>query len=535
MRKNLFLFVVAFFGFFVNNINAQITEVSGEQNGTWNGTVMLVGDVYVTDNLVIEPGTHVISAKNFSINVEGVLNAEGTADNMITFTVADTTGFADYETINGGWGGIEFRKSGDVVLKYCDFSYGKTPLGGNGANIRFISVQNAKVSNCVFHDNIFRAKGGGIYASHSNVEVVDCEAYNNQGYGYDGSYTYGGGFFFINCDVVVENIVSHDNYLPAGYGGGCSFDSCSVVLNKAVFYNNFATNGGGLGLQRSNHLDVKMSNVLAYNNEVIHYGGGMAMATASPELTNFTLVENICGGGGGAGMQVSFGSEPVINNSIIYGNHAIYADLSGNEYEYYYGSQIWLWGDDNWPVFQNGDVQYGLDSIFHNPDFYTEEYYRDMINEDPLFVDADNHNFRLTENSPCVDSGLADMTGCFVPETDLQGGPRIYNGRIDMGCYELSDFSVNEIVKNENDIFVAPNPLDYNSLCVMNMDRKTNAVIRLITLDGKEICKTEFHALSQGENVIPLGELIRKVEKANRMYLLVIDTQNNRYCKKVIY
>lgn len=152
-----------------------------------------------------------------------------------------------------------------------------------------------------------------------------------------------------------------------------------------------------------------------------------------------------------------------------------------------------------------------------------------------MFVDAENHNYRLTENSPCVDSGLADMTGCFIPETDLQGGPRIYNGRIDMGCYELSDFSVNEIVKNENDIFVAPNPLDYNSLCVMNMDRKTNAVIRLITLDGKEICKTEFHALSQGENVIPLGELIRKVEKANRMYLLVIDTQNNRYCKKVIY
>lgn len=535
MRKNLYFFIAAFFALLVNNANAQVTEVIGEQNGTWNGTIMLIGDVYVSDNLTVEPGTTVVSAKNFTINVSGAFKAEGTEDNRITFSVADTTGFADYETIKGGWGGIEFRKCNDVVLKYCDFSYGKTPIGGSGAALRFFNVNDAEVSNCVFHDNIFHFRGGGICAEHSSIKVIDCEAYNNEGYGYEGSYTYGGGFYFINCDVEIENMVSHDNYIPSGYGGGCSFDSCNVVLNNAIFYNNYATNGGGLGLQRSKHLDVKMSNVLAYNNEVVHYGGGMAMATASPELNNFTLVNNICGGGGGAGMQISFESDPIISNSIIYGNHAVYYDLTGSEYEYYYGSQVWLWGDGNWPVFQNGNIQYGLDSIFHNPDLYTEEFYIDMINEDPLFVDTEAYNFRLSSESPCIDKGLENVEGMFIPEFDLNGQVRIFNNRIDMGCYEWNNIGLNEISSNVFEMEIAPNPLNANSVCYLNSEKPQDATLRLISLDGKEIFKKDYVKLQAGENRISLGELIENVGKSNKFYLLIIDTQENKYCKKVIY
>jgi len=537
MRRYYTVLLMLIFVFNALNINAQVHEVSGEQSGSWADTVLLVGDVVVneTDCLVVNPGTVVLSDMNYKIMVYGFFSAIGSNDSPIVFSVADTTGFADYQFITGGWGGIEFRGTKETRIEHCEFSYGKTGIGGCGAALHFVNANNVVVSDCVFHDNIFRFRGGGICAEHSKIKVNDCEAFNNQGYGYDGSYTYGGGFYFINCDVEIENMSSHDNYIPAGYGGGCSFDSCNVVLDKAVFYNNIATNGGGLGLQRSKHLDVKMANVLAYNNSVVHYGGGMAMATSDPEITNFTLVDNICGGGGGAGMQMAFDSAPIISNSIIYGNRAIYLDIYGDTTEYYYGSQIWLWGDDNFPLFQNGDVQYGFDSIYHSPTFFTEEYYIDMINADPMFLDVDNHNYRLTENSPCVDAGLADMTGYFVPETDIQGGPRIFNGRIDMGCYELGDYGVNEISKNENDITVAPNPLNMNSFCAINLNKATNAVIRLISLNGMEISKIENNYLNPGENIIQLGRLVENIEKTNRIYLLIIDTQDNKYCKKVIY
>lgn len=535
MRKNIFFFLVAIFVLFLNKMNAQVTEVSGEQNGSWNGTIMLVGDVYVTENLTVEPGTVILSKKNFKINVSGAFNAEGTEETPIMFTVADTTGFADYQTINGGWGGIEFRKCNDIKIKYCDFSYGKTALGGSGAALHFLNVNNAEVSNCVFHDNIFRFRGGGICAEHSSIKVFDCEAYNNAGYGYEGSYTYGGGFYFINCDVEIENMVSHDNYIPAGYGGGCSFDSCNVVLNNAIFYNNYATNGGGLGLQRSKHLDVKMSNVLAYNNMVVHYGGGMAMATASPELNNFTLVNNFCGGGGGAGMQMAFESDPKINNSIIYGNHAIYLDVLGDTTEYYYGSQVWLWGDGNWPEFNNGTIQYGLDSIYHNISYEEEGHYVDMEKFDPLFLDADNHDYRLSNNSPCIDKGLENIEGLFIPEKDLNNQVRVFNGRIDMGCYEWNNIGLNEINSKVCEMNVIPNPLNANSICQINLKNSQKAIMRLISLDGKEIFKKECGTLQSGENIIYLCELIENLEKNNRIYLLIIDTQENKYCKKVIY
>jgi len=538
MKRYFYLIVALCFVLSSNKMIAQSTEVIGDQSGTWNDTIMLCGDVTVSEmeTLAVNPGTVVISKKNFRITVFGNIEAVGTEEAPIVFTVADTTGFADYEQFRGGWGGIEVSgKTASGKFEYCDFSYGKTPLGGSGAALHFLYVQDAEVSNCVFHDNIFRFRGGGICAEHSNIKVTDCEAYNNKGYGSNGSYTYGGGFYFINCDVEIENMVSHDNSIPAGYGGGCSFDSCNVVLNNAIFYNNYATNGGGLGLQRSKHRDVKMSNVLAYNNMVVHYGGGMAMATASPELNNITLVNNICGGGGGAGMQMAFESDPKINNSIIYGNHAIFLDLAGDTTEYYYGSQVWLWGDGNWPEFNNGTIQYGLDSIYHNTSYEEEGHYVDMEKFDPLFLDAENHDYRLSSESPCIDKGLENIEGLFIPETDLNGQVRVFNNRIDMGCYEWNNIGLNEMISNVCELKVTPNPLNSNSVCNINLEKTQKATLRLISLDGKEIFKKDCGMLPAGENQISLGAMIEHIVKTNKMYLLIIDTQENKYCNKVIY
>ncbi len=60
---------------------------------------------------------------------------------------------------------------------------------------------------------------------------------------------------------------------------------------------------------------------------------------------------------------------------------------------------------------------------------------------DPKFVDATNGNYRLRVDSPAInaDDGLyPDEVG----ETDLDGNPRVQNGKIDRGCYEIGSFSV---------------------------------------------------------------------------------------------
>ena len=64
------------------------------------------------------------------------------------------------------------------------------------------------------------------------------------------------------------------------------------------------------------------------------------------------------------------------------------------------------------------------------------EYYGDNVNNyesDPNFVDAENGDYRLAANSPCIDMG--DNT-YVVGDKDLNDSTRIVNGKVDIGCYE---------------------------------------------------------------------------------------------------
>lgn len=514
-------------------MNAQVVQVSGNQCGTWSGEVHLVGDVLIPneESLTIEPGTSVISDGYFEITVLGGFYANGTENDMISFTVADTTGYSDYENAEAGaWKGITFLKSNAVILSYSDFSYGKTQLDGDGGAMRFYYCSVVEIDNCIFHHNTMRKRGGAIYAENSVLNIHDCEVYDNLGIGFQGSYCWGVGFQFLKCDLKMHDMVFHDNYSEVAYGGGMNVDSCNLELKNAVFYNNYAVDAGGLGIQRCKDYDVKVSDMLAYNNAVIHYGGGLAMATSDPELNNLTIVNNYCGGGGGAGMQNAFDAAPKLNNCIFWGNHAFTIDNNNDTVDYYMGSQIWLWGSDCRPVFKNGVVQYGFDSIA-GKEYLTDENYIDMIEVNPLFVDEENHDYQLLANSPCINTGLEDISGLYLSDTDLAGGPRVFGGRIDMGCYEWNNIGVDEVLTNENPMYVYPNPLNDNAFCVVNLNKKCDVVLKLVSLDGKEIYREDCGTFDAGENRIPLAGMMKNVGKDNKVYLLIVNNQH----VKIVY
>jgi len=71
----------------------------------------------------------------------------------------------------------------------------------------------------------------------------------------------------------------------------------------------------------------------------------------------------------------------------------------------------------------------------------TIAYHDTNISGDPLFAGGPDINdplyYSLSELSPCVDSGTPDSTGLDLPPYDLAGNWRIWNGRIDMGCFEF--------------------------------------------------------------------------------------------------
>ena len=514
-------------------MKAQIVQVSGNQSGTWSGEIHIIDDVIIPneETLTIEAGTSVIADGYFGITVLGNLHAVGEEDSWISFTVADTTGFSNYDdAAAGAWKGFFLQKSGDVELRYCDISYGKNQVGRDGGVMQISMSYNIEIANCRFHHNMTRRKGGAVYAENSSLSIHDCEVCENQAVACPPDYTWGVGFQFFKCNIEMHDMVFHDNNSETAYGGGMNIDSCNMQLNNAVFYNNNSVNAGGLGIQRCNNYSVKVSNMLAYNNAVMHYGGGLAIADSDPELNNLTIVNNYCGGGGGAGMQNYGDSSPVLNNCIFWGNHAIYGLNNNDTLEYYLGSQIWLWGSDNHPVFNNGVMQYGMDSIA-GVEYMSADQYNNMIETDPLFVDEKHHDYQLTANSPCINTGVADITGLFIPESDLAGGPRVFNDRIDMGCYEWNNIGVDEVMTTGNTLLVYPNPLNDNAFCVVDLAKTSDVVLRLVSLDGKEVYRENVGMLDAGANRISLDGMMKSVEKGNKTYLLIIDNQ----CVKIIY
>jgi hypothetical protein len=54
----------------------------------------------------------------------------------------------------------------------------------------------------------------------------------------------------------------------------------------------------------------------------------------------------------------------------------------------------------------------------------------------PDFVDAATNNFHLTASSPALKKGLL-LSSSIVGAEDLDGSPRVLNGTIDLGCYEM--------------------------------------------------------------------------------------------------
>jgi PKD domain-containing protein len=61
-----------------------------------------------------------------------------------------------------------------------------------------------------------------------------------------------------------------------------------------------------------------------------------------------------------------------------------------------------------------------------------------QINADPLFVNPSAGDYRVTWNSPTVDSGDPAGLGLLDSTTDLGGNPRIAHGRRDMGAFEYT-------------------------------------------------------------------------------------------------
>ena len=519
----LFLFLL-----FVTFVKAQTIHVSGLQSGIWGvDTVFVTDDVIIEDALSIYPGTNVVFEGFYSITAksQASFNAIGTESDSITFTVLDTTGFYIFDERLGGWNGIRLEKAGSSKFDYCRFQYGKAALDidQDGGALRIFDCDDVEISNSTLFCNFSREHGGALNAERSKVRMHDCNILNNLIYtGLDTVYfMYGGGLRFINCEVELIDMDFRYNYGIGAIGGALSLDSCAVNIDRCKFEHNYGVNGGGLYLIRSNDWECSISNSLFTNNTSEHFGGGLAISDSSPLVSNLTVVNNHSIGVNCGGIFFYQYSRPIVRNCIVFGNT--------NEAPLEEPVQIWSWTyDDYAPEFYNCLVQYGFENI-SNHDVIT--VYESCLDENPLFIDPENENYRIGNDSPCLDSGLTQADD--FNHVDLDKNPRVWNDLIDLGAYEYAtSIGVDETAQNENLIHIVGNPIIASSYAEIELEKGGNLFATIYSMDGKLLVSKDLGIIQAGLNRIEIGIMFQSLTPGQ--YLFVVRDAEKFFVNQVI-
>ena len=522
----LFLFLFVFASIFVQ---AQTIEVSGQQGGVWDAdTVLVTGDVKVKDSLRITAGTTVLFDSYYCIKVEhgASLRALGKENDSILFTVADTTGFHVFNASRGGWNGIHLNKADACKFDYCRFQYGKAALDNDqdGGALRISSSDDVEINHSTLFCNFSREHGGALNAENSKVTMYNCNVNNNLIYTeLDTVYfMYGGGLRFLKCEVNITDTDFRSNMGQSSIGGALSLDSCLVNIDRCRFEHNYGINGGGLYLIRCYDNPCSITNSLFANNFSGHFGGGLAISDSSPLIANLTVVNNHSYGVNCGGIFFYQHSSPAVWNCIVYGNT--------NETPLDKPVQMWTWTyDDYAPEFHNCLVQFGFENI-SNHEFIT--VYENCIDENPLFADPDNENYRLGFDSPCINAGSPETPANLLNGFDLDGKQRVSDNCIDLGAYEYNLIGVQETLKNEQHIHIVGNPVTASSYAELESESVCNVHANIYSIDGKLLVNKNLGNVYIGLNRIEIGELFQNL--TNGTYLLVIRTPEKTFVAKIV-
>ncbi len=189
----------------------------------------------------------------------------------------------------------------------------------------------------------------------------------------------------------------------------CIFDSlCSNIMvndnTSLILYRNEFNN-------RVTGIRMDHSNIFIYNNLFNNRYIPISIRNgSSPTIINNTFIKvSHC--------FENYKSSPKIYNNIFYG-------IRDHLY-------LFTWGDTS-----NIDYNY----FYYNkplPLGYFKKH--NAYNIDPLFIDALNGNYRLKENSPCINSGKNNIVNNPNFNMDYYGNSREVNELIDIGMSEYQN------------------------------------------------------------------------------------------------
>lgn len=533
------------------------TEIQeGEVYGTWTkqaSPYLIQGEVNIPldKTLTIEPGVMIKFNGYYKFIIYGCLIAEGAEGDSILFTTDDP------ET---GWHALRFidtriNNQPESKVIYCIVEYGKATGScpdNRGAGIYAVR-SDPVISNCCIRNNRVISGagewgGGGIYCESSAPIIKDNLICNNYS-GHDGGGIYcsgspvishnriinneasmrGGGiatFLFASPDILNNEITGNQS---GANGGGIYQSGGNSLIQGNIFRENYSGKGGGIASYLCDH--QRLYNNLFIENEA-HEGGGIWNLGSSPKVFNNTVLNNHATmmGGGMLNREEWIGSFAYYSNPLTVNNIFYFNNTNGE------GSQIYS-SPGNKPELWHNDIgELAGDGIFG--DFDEQEGNMDVV---PGFDTTSVHECALSEGSGCIDKGINKLWDWDLPETDILGNKRIWDGDndgqayADMGAYEYGSLPLGTVESQAENpeiaLQVSPNPFSSSFRLSFQLENSQVIMISVHDLSGRWLQTLVNEKISPGRHAFLFGP-----ENLNSdIYLLYLKTGDGKVgVKKII-
>jgi hypothetical protein len=388
---------------------ADSTLSGNAATGTFGGGILNYGALAVTDSTL---STNFASTGGGIANLYGMLTVTGCTlsansastgggiDNFGTLTVTDST-LSD----NAAWEGGGIDNYGDLTVTDSTLSDNAAINFGIGGGI--YNTSTATVTDSTLSDNA-AGYGGAIYNTPSaTLTVTGCTLSANSA-----TSTCGGIENLYGMLTVTDSTLSTNS--AGQLGGGIYNANGTLSVTGSTLSDNTATNSGfGGGIWNSGNLTVTDSTLTG--NAATFTGGGIANFNGMLTVTGCTLSGNAAGYGGGG---IINSDSLTVRNSIFAGNTAASSpDVAGT---------LFSQGHN---LVGNAQGASGFDPT-------------DLLNVDPMLGPLQDNGgptwtMALSCGSPAIDAG----DNADAPDWDQRGEgyPRIVNGVIDIGAYEVQD------------------------------------------------------------------------------------------------
>lgn len=452
--------------------SAEIHVVDTSDNTKFQTIQAAIDAALDDDEIVVAPETYVefLDLKGKAITLRSSAGADTTIIDVTTHQDIND-GSKDRSVIKCTTG-----EGPETVIDGFTIRGGKGSEGVFGSNAgggMLNEGASPTVRNCVFEANEAGDGCGMANQSGSSPKVYDCEFRGNTG----GS---GGGIInYVNSSPTVVRCLFESNEVSNTGGGIYNREGSNPKIANCIFLNNSATYTGG-GLFMGVQSNCEVVNCLFVGNSAGTDGGAVFVhGNSNPTIVNCTLYDNTASGNGDGlhNSAIIDGCTVTLINSIVWAN----GDGGGDVLS----AQVYT-ASGSTTTISYCCIQGLTDTSNGN------------IGQDPLFEAATSGNFRLSEDSPCIDAGDTDSlpsdwgdldddgdTEEQIP-LDLDGAPRVCGEAVDMGAFEyqivqaLIDVDPDTLNKKSNGKWVTAYITLPEGLDVQDIDVATIAITALV-------------------------------------------------------